>query len=258
MKYFVVDAFTDKIFGGNPAGVCLLDSKLDGETMQKIAFENNLSETAFLSYEHGGYRLRWFTPKVEVDLCGHATLAAAFVIMNYVSGDMITVDFETKSGLLTVTRENSIYTMDFPSRAPVPAGVPAALESALGCRVLETHLSRDLLALVETESDVRNLRPDIGLLKKIDNAFAVVVTAKGEDCDFVSRFFAPNEGIEEDPVTGSSHCTLIPFWSGRLNKSKMVAKQLSQRGGTLYCENAGNRVKIGGCAVCYLSGEIKI
>lgn len=258
MKYFVIDTFTDSLFKGNPAGVCLLDRKISDETMQSIAFENNLAETAFLLHEAGFYLLRWFTPKVEIDLCGHATLATAFVLMNYIDQNMESVNFYTKSGILQVTRDGNLYTMDFPRRKPVPVKAPNVLEKALGCRILETHISRDLLVLLEDEACVKNLTPDIPLLKKIDNAFAVIVTAKGDDCDFVSRFFAPNAGIYEDPVTGSSHTTLIPFWSERLNKNKLSAKQLSERGGVLHCEDLVDRVKISGTAACYLTGNIEI
>lgn len=258
MKYYVIDTFTDQLFNGNPAGVCLLDGKISDDKMQNIAFENNLAETAFLLYEKGEYLLRWFTPKVEIDLCGHATLATAFVLMNYIDQDMKKVDFHTMSGVLTVIRENELYSMDFPSRKPLPVELPEVLEKALGCKTIETHLSRDLLVVVENEDVVRNLKPDLKLLCQIENAFAVIVTARGEDCDFVSRFFAPNAGIDEDPVTGSSHSTLIPFWSERLGKNRLVAKQLSQRGGLLYCEDAGDRVVISGSAVCYLSGNIEL
>jgi PhzF family phenazine biosynthesis protein len=228
--------------------------------MQKIAFENNLAETAFLLRKGNMHFLRWFTPEVEIDLCGHATLAAAFVVMNYVNPQQTNIDFETKSGTLTVTRHGDIYMMNFPSRKPVPVKTDALLENALGCRVLEIHLSRDLLVLVENESAVKNLKANIDMLAEIrkDKAFGVIVTAKGESCDFVSRFFAPNAGIDEDPVTGSSHSTLIPFWSERLNKNIMTARQLSPRGGTLICESMGERVNISGKAVCYLSGEIKL
>lgn len=260
MKYYVVDAFTERLFSGNPAGVCLLEKEIPEDVMQSIAFENNLAETAFLLKKGGKYHLRWFTPEVEIDLCGHATLATAFVVMNFVAPKVTDISFETMSGVLSVAREGEFYSMNFPSRAPIPIEKLPQLEQALGCRVLETHLSRDLLALVPSESDVANLRPDISLLARAtkDVSFAVIVTAKGESCDFVSRFFAPNAGIVEDPVTGSSHSTLIPFWSGRLGKTKMAARQLSPRGGALTCEDLGERVKIGGKAVCYLEGEIRI
>lgn len=260
MKYYVVDAFTDNLFKGNPAGVCLLDSEIPDTIMQKIAFENNLAETAFLLKTNEQYNLRWFTPEVEIDLCGHATLATAFVVMKYVSPEMKEIVFETKSGKLTVVRNEDIYTMDFPSRMPKPMEKPALLEQALGCRILETYLSRDMLVLVENEDAVIKLQVDMDLLKKIskDISFAIIVTAKGKNSDFVSRFFAPNAGIPEDPVTGSSHSSLIPFWSERLGKVSMTAEQLSQRGGKLYCEFCGERVKIGGTAVCYLQGNLML
>lgn len=256
MKYYIVDAFTDKLFGGNPAGICLLDKTLDAEIMQKIAFENNLSETAFLFKRDGYYDLRWFTPETEIDLCGHATLGSAFVLMNFVDIAMQTVDFKTLSGRLSVTRRGDTYYMDFPRRKPVPCAIPAVLEEALGVRVLETHRSRDLVAVVESQSAVSVMSPDMSQLRKIENAFAVIVTAAGDDCDFVSRFFAPNAGISEDPVTGSSHSTLIPFWSERLGKTEMTARQLSQRGGVLFTKDCGDRVEIGGKAALYLTGEI--
>ena len=260
MKYYIVDAFADQLFKGNPAGVCLLDYELSEAIMQRIAFENNLAETAFLLHKNNQYILRWFTPEVEIDLCGHATLATAFVIMNYVSPGMKEIVFETQSGKLTVVREGDIYTLDFPNRMPTAIVPPELLEEALGCKILETHLSRDLLVLVDHEDSVLNLQVNMERIKKIsqDMDFAIIVTAKGENCDFVSRFFAPNAGIIEDPVTGSAHSTLIPFWSERLGKTKMLAKQLSQRGGTLYCEFCNDRVKIGGTAICYLQGELLI
>ena len=257
MKYFVVNAFTEFQFGGNPAGVCLPDHPLDDTTMQRIAAQNNLAETAFLLETDDGYSLRWFTPEVEIDLCGHATLATAFVLMSVIGTASNRIEFKTKSGILSVERDREIFTMDFPSRKPVPCEVPAGLESALGVKVLETHLSRDLLVEVKDEDTVRNLNPDLFLLSKIDS-FGIIVTAKGSGSDFVSRYFAPNAGIAEDPVTGSSHCTLIPYWSERSGKDMMTAKQLSKRGGELHCENCGDRVKIGGKAKLYLIGEIQL
>ncbi len=258
MRYYVVDVFTDKRFHGNSAGVCLLDEPLDAAVMQQIAAENNLAETAFLLYQDDRFSLRWFTPKVEIDLCGHATLATALVLMNEVEKDRKRVEFDTLSGTLTVTREQDIFLMDFPRRKPVPCEVPALLSKALGALVLETYRSRDLVAVVQSEQAVRALRPDFALLKQLTDVFAVVVTAKGERYDFVSRFFAPNAGIDEDPVTGSSHSTLIPFWSDRLGKTEMTAAQLSKRGGTLLCKDTGERVIIGGTGVIYLSGEITL
>ena len=226
--------------------------------MQQIAFENNLAETTFVFQEGELLRLRWFTPKSEIDLCGHATLAAAFVWMNEINPDCNALPFETMSRTLTVNKKQDIYTMDFPSRMPKPIMMPAGLEAALGCSVLETHLSRDLIVVVESEDTVQNMQPDIGKLTAIKDVVGIAVTAKGISCDFVSRFFAPNVSVAEDPVTGSSHSSLIPFWSKRLQKKQMIAKQLSPRGGTLYCKNLGNRVNIGGSAVCYSKATLCI
>ncbi len=256
MKYYVVDAFTKEHYHGNPAGVCLLEEYAPDQVMQSIAYENNLAETSFLIPKDGFYELRWFTPEVEIDLCGHGTLASAHVIMNYVDGKASQLKFHTRSGILTVTKEKGCYTLDFPSRGPVPCVKPELLEEALGIKVLETHMARDLLALVQDEQTVREMEPDFEKLKTIKEAFGFIVTAKGKECDFVSRFFVPGAGINEDPVTGSSHTTLIPFWSERLGKQEMVARQLSHRGGTLYCQDCGERVRIAGYAVTHLIGEI--
>jgi len=258
MKYFVVDAFTDRPFHGNPAGVCLADGPLEDSLMQQIAFENNLSETAFLFRREGYYDLRWFTPETEIDLCGHATLGSAFILMNYVDKSAGDIEFHTKSGVLFVKREGDTYLMDFPARKPEPCKAPDILEEALGARILETHLSRDLLVLLESEPEVAGLIPNMELLKVMEDCFGIIVTARGADCDFVSRYFAPNAGIAEDPVTGSSHCTLIPFWGERLQKTEMTARQLSRRGGELYCRLCGDRVKIGGTAALYLAGDILV
>lgn len=258
MKYYIVDAFTENLFQGNPAGVCLLGKWLDDSVMQNIAAENNLAETAFIVKNGNAYDLRWFTPDVEMDLCGHATLASAFIITNFVDKKANKLNFRTLSGLLTVTKKDALYEMDFPSRKPKQVECLPAMSEAIGTEVLEAHLSRDLLLLVETEEQVRNLKPNFELMKTIPDSFAVIVTAKGDNADFVSRFFAPNAGVPEDPVTGSSHCTLIPFWAEKLGKDKLVAHQLSKRGGRLYCENVGNRVKIAGYATLYLEGNILI
>jgi len=258
MKYFVVDAFTDTVFGGNPAGICLLDEWIDDSVMQQIAYENNLSETAFLVEQDGYYDLRWFTPEVEIDLCGHATLGSAFVIMHYAEPNIMQVSFHTQSGVLTVRREGDEFTMDFPSRKPVLCPVPLILEEALGAKVLGTYASRDLLVLVESAQAVREMKPDFQLLGKLEEYMGVIVTAKGDDCDFVSRFFIPNAGINEDPVTGSSHCTLIPFWSEIIGRKEMLARQLSLRGGRISCRDCGERVEISGEAVLYMRGEIAL
>ncbi len=256
MKYYAIDAFTEEHFHGNPAGVCIMEEWPSDEIMQKIAFENNLAETAFLVKKNDHYDLRWFTPEVEIDLCGHATLGSAYVLMNYFDKDLKKIAFHTMSGVLTVTREEDYYTMNFPSRKPVPCALPDILEKALGTKVLETFIARDLLVVLKDEDTLRELNPNFTLLKQITNVFGFIVTTKGRDCDFVSRFFAPNAGILEDPVTGSSHTTLIPFWSERLDKIKMTAKQLSKRGGTLYCKDIGDRVEISGKAVTHMIGEI--
>ncbi len=256
MKYYIVDAFAERLFEGNPAGVCVLDEWPDGSVMQSIAFENNLAETAFVIKRDRYYDLRWFTPEAEIDLCGHATLASAFVITKFIDSNATVMDFHTMSGILSVKKANGLYEMDFPARKPVPVRVVPLMEQALGVPVLEAYLARDMLLLVESEQKVRDLKPNLDLIAQIPNCFAAIVTAKGAAVDFVSRFFAPNAGIPEDPVTGSSHATLIPFWAERLHKSKMTAKQLSKRGGTLFCENCGERVKISGKAALYLQGEI--
>lgn len=260
MKYYVVDAFTDEVFHGNQAGVCLLENEISDEMMQNIASENNLPETAFLLKKNDIFYLRWFTPNVEIDLCGHATLATAYIIMTQVEPERTSISFQTMSGELTVEKQGDWFTMYFPTRAPKTVEMPVLLEKALGCKVLETTLSRDLVALVESEDVVKNLNPDIEMMRQIskDIAFAVVVTAKGESCDFVSRFFAPNAGITEDPVTGSSHCTLIPYWYEKLNKTEMQAKQLSKRGGILQCKYLGDKVSISGQAKIYMQGELLV
>jgi len=258
MKYFIVDAFTDELFKGNPAGVCLPDVWPGDEVMQNIAFENNFSETAFVVKNKDHYDLRWFTPEVEIDLCGHATLASAFVISNFVDTEARVLRFATMSGILTVTRTEDIYEMYFHARKPVRIEATEQMSLAIGAPVLEAYKSRDHLLLLEDECQVRDLTPDFELLKKLPDCFAVIVTARGDKTDFVSRFFGPGAGVPEDPVTGSAHSTLIPFWAERLGKDKLTAMQLSRRGGTLYCENLGDRVKIAGRAALYLKGEIFI
>ena len=258
MKYFVVDAFAEKVFGGNPPGVCVLEKPLDAELMQTIAKENNLSETAFVYPEKDYYCLRWFTPADEIDLCGHATLGTAYVISNFVEKDTKIMKFHTKSGVLTVEKKGDLFEMDFPSRMPEKIDTIEKVAEVIGIRPMETHLSRDLVVVLQNEEQVKNIQPDFVKMKQLGIGLGVIVTAKGEREDFVSRYFAPELGVNEDPVTGSSHSTLIPFWSERLKKQKMVARQLSQRGGILYCENAGQRVKVSGSAVLYMIGELQI
>jgi PhzF family phenazine biosynthesis protein len=263
MQYQVIDVFTDKLFGGNPAGVCLLGNWLPDETLQHIASENNLSETAFLVKQDGYYDLRWFTPAMEVDLCGHATLASAFVLFEDAEKSADLIRFKTMSGMMAATRENDVYYLDFPARPVTPCPAYTTFEKALGVKPTATYKAMDFLVLVENEEALKSINPDFAALKQIkkeagldNDSFGVIVTAKGEDCDFVSRFFAPNLGIDEDPVTGRAHCSLIPYWSERLGKKAMTARQLSKRGGVIYCEDCEERVKIGGKAARYLKGEI--
>ena len=256
LPLYQVDAFTQRLFGGNPAAVVLLDAWLPDRMLAAIAAENNLAETAFVIPRPDASPLRWFTPAVEVDLCGHATLAAADVLFRYRYPSLARLAFSTKSGELVVTREGALLKMDFPARPGKPIAVTDALAAALGVRPREAHMARDLLAIFGSESEVRALRPDFARVASLD-AFAVIVSAPGDTVDFVSRFFAPAAGIPEDPVTGSSHCTLAPYWAARLGKNQLTAKQLSARGGDLLCELRGDRVVIAGHVVEYLRGEIE-
>ncbi|MDR1736154.1 MAG: PhzF family phenazine biosynthesis protein [Oscillospiraceae bacterium] len=265
MKYYVVDVFTNKTFGGNPAGVCLLEEWLSDEILQSIAMENNLSETAFLVKRGDCYDLRWFTPEIEIDLCGHATMGGAYVLFSFTETTADVLRFSTQSGILTVERKGDMLLMDFPSRPAVPAPKYKAIADAFSLRDFEMHKSADLLVVLESEEAVRQARPDIETLKRVkteagmpDDSFGVIITAPGTDCDFVSRFFAPNAGINEDPVTGRAHCVLIPYWGKKLGKKTLAARQLSKRGGQIWCEDAGERVKIGGKVSLYLTGEIRV
>jgi len=259
MNYYIADAFADRQFSGNPAGVCILEEPLPEDLMQHIANENNLAETAFVvPREDGDCDLRWFTPVTEIDLCGHATLASAFILHEMLGAGKAVYRFHTQSGLLEVTpKENNLYEMDFPAWPLRQVEVTEQMRQAIGCGILEAHLARDLILLLEDEAAVQNLRPDLRAVAALPEAFGVAVTAKGVSCDFVSRFFAPGEGIPEDHVTGSLHCMLIPFWAARLGKDVLTARQLSPRGGTLYCGNHGERVKMAGRARLYLKGEIR-
>lgn len=258
IKYYVIDAFADSVFKGNPAGVCIVDKELDDITMQNIAAENNLSETAFVTKHDGYYGLRWFTPTVEVNLCGHATLASAFVITNFVDTNATQMEFKTKSGLLTVKKKADLYELNFPSNKPKQVEATTKMQDAIGVSVLEAYaVPKILVLLVDNEEQVKNIVPDLNLIGKLSDD-AVIVTAKGDSVDFVSRFFAPNIGITEDPVTGSAHTILAPLWSEKLLKDEMVAKQVSKRGGTLFCRDCGDRVKIAGKGVLYLEGEIVV
>ncbi|MBL8186048.1 MAG: PhzF family phenazine biosynthesis protein [Blastocatellia bacterium] len=255
LSIFQIDAFTNRPFGGNPAAVVPLDAWLPDDIMQNIALENNLSETAFFVRQDDGYGLRWFTPTFEIDLCGHATLATAFVLFDQLGATEPVLRFHSKSGMLTVERDGDKLVLDFPSRPAARADAPEGLVAAIGREPIEIYRSRDYMLVYESEDDIRSISPDFSSLAKI-RTHAVIVTAPGEECDFVSRFFAPEAGINEDPVTGSAHCNLIPFWAEKLGKTEMFARQLSSRGGELFCKHAGERVKIGGHATLYLKGEI--
>ena len=255
---YQVDAFTLGPFSGNPAAVCPLESWLDDATMQSIAAENNLAETAFIVASETGYDLRWFTPAIEVDLCGHATLAAGYVVLNHLRVDLDAVTFESVSGPLIVTRDGDRLSMDFPARPPAPVAVSQALSDALGEAPSEVHLSRDVLAVYDDEATVRRLSPDQAKLLALDEGLGVIVSAKGESVDFVSRFVAPKAGIADDPVTGSAHCTLVPFWAERLGRSSLVAHQVSPRGGELHCEHRGERVIMSGECSLFLTGNIHL
>jgi PhzF family phenazine biosynthesis protein len=254
---YQVDAFASRVFTGNPAAVCPLDKWLPDEQMQAIAAENNLAETAFFVKNGEGYNLRWFTPTVEVDLCGHATLASGFVIMNHLTPSATSVQFSTQSGKLIVTRDGDLLSLDFPTRVPLECQVHPALVAAMGGEPQAILAAREYLVVYGTEDEVLSLTPDMNILAKVDH-FAVIATAPGKNVDFISRFFAPKQGIPEDPVTGSAHCTLIPYWSKRLGKKKLHAYQASPRGGELWCEDRGERVIISGKAVPFLEGTISL
>ncbi len=255
---YVFDSFTDRLFAGNPAAVCPLESWLDDHTMLSIAAENNLSETAFFVAENGGYRLRWFTPAMEVELCGHATLATAHYLLNEAGSDSENVRFETRSGTLVVAKTGELLTMDFPARPREPVAREKEVGTALGA-VPETVFksANNYLAVFDSERRVRNLSPDIPAVKAL-GVHGVIVTAPGESVDFVSRYFAPGAGIAEDPVTGSAHCSLTPYWVERLDKNPLEAEQVSKRGGRLKCELKGDRVSISGRAVLYACGTIRL
>lgn len=255
-RIFQVDAFTDEVFRGNPAAVVPLEKWLSPEIMQAIALENNLSETAFFVPRGGGYQLRWFTPAVEVDLCGHATLASAHVLYHHLGFDQDHIEFHTRSGQLNVKQHGAAYLMDFPADRITATEVPPALIEGLNETPLEVYMGReDYLVVFETEADVAALQPDFSRLKALKGR-GVIVTAPGNEVDFVSRGFFPNAGIDEDPVTGSAHTTLTPYWAARLDKEELTARQISQRGGAVRCFLKGNRVEMAGQAVTYLIGTI--
>jgi PhzF family phenazine biosynthesis protein len=254
---YQIDAFTDRVFSGNPAAVCPLQTWLPDAIMQSIAIENNLSETAFFIPAEEGFHLRWFTPKTEVDLCGHATLASAYVLFNELGYSADRIRFHTREGDLFVQKQGDELAMDFPTKTPVQCAMPDKLVDALGVQPLELYTNEDYLVLLSSEQMVRSIRPDFKTMSDIDTR-GIIVTAPGDEVDFVSRFFAPRFGIDEDPVTGSAHCVLTPFWAQRLGKNSLSAKQVSKRGGDLKCVLAGERVKIIGKAMKYMQAEIEL
>lgn len=252
-----VDAFTERVFAGNPAAVCPLDTWLPDSVMQAIAAENNLPATAFFVLEDDHYRLRWFSPVAELELCGHATLASADVLFRMVGHPGLLVRFETRSGTLTVTHQNGVYALDLPAVTPEPCAVSSILAGALAVTPVETLRALDHIVVLASETQVRALRPDLAALAGLDLR-GVCVTAPGDHVDFVSRFFAPKVGIPEDSVTGSAHCALAPYWAQRLGKVSLTATQVSPRGGSLVCEAQGDRVTLRGRAAHYMSGEIAV
>ncbi|MEO6538026.1 MAG: PhzF family phenazine biosynthesis protein [Ferruginibacter sp.] len=258
LNIYQIDAFTDKIFGGNPAAVVPLEKWIDEKLMQEIAQENNLAETVFFVPKDEDFEIRWFTPVAEVDLCGHATLASAYVLYNMLGYKKPAITFHSKSGPLLISKTNDIFSMDFPSWMPAPlVQYPDGLVEALGVKeIIAVYKHRDLLVELSNEDAVKNAEPDFSKISK--TGYKIIITAKGTDVDFVSRFFAPTVGVNEDPVTGSAHAQLIPYWHYKLGKREMRARQLSKRGGFLYVAQNGDRVTIAGKAVFYMKGEIEI
>ena len=257
MKQFTVDAFTDKIFGGNPAAVCVLEKFPPADLMQKIAMENNLSETAFVVKEKNIYKLRWFTPAAEIDFCGHATLASGFVILTQIEPNLNFVEFETLRGKLTVTKVDKFFEMDFPAYEYKKIPVTAEMQTAINAEILEAYLSRDLLLVLKDAETVEKLQPNFDKLLKLEGT-TQAVTAADKNFDCVSRIFAPKLKINEDPVTGSTHCLIAPYWAEKLGKKKIIARQASTRGGILHCEICGERVKISGQAVLFATSKLNL
>lgn len=262
LPLYQIDAFTDMLFKGNPAAVVVLDEWLGNDVMQAIAAENNLSETAFIVPRGDHYDITWFTPMSEIDLCGHATLSAAHVIFNHLGHADDTITFHTRQvGNLGVRKDGDILYLDFPSRPPekIESAPTPVIKGVGGCQPSELYESRDYMLVYEDSNTIRKIDPDFKILATADKWVLITAPASPDDgCDFVSRMFCAGDGIEEDPVTGSTHCNLIPYWAERLGKTNMVAKQLSTRGGTLYCELKGDRVQIGGKALTYLAGTITL
>ncbi|NWG87893.1 MAG: PhzF family phenazine biosynthesis protein [Hydrogenophilaceae bacterium] len=257
LQMYQVDAFASRVFEGNPAAICPLPAWLDDSVMQAIAQENNLSETAFFVPSEKGFQLRWFTPNREVDLCGHATLATAHVLYEHLGYAQSRLVFSTRSGDLTVAKQGGLLVMDFPAISPEPCQAAAALLEGIGGQALEVLAADDYLVVLASEEQVRQLAPDMAALSSLDRR-GVCVTAPGKDVDFVSRFFAPKYGIPEDPVTGSAHCMLAPYWAGRLGKTRLQARQISPRGGEVLCELHGERVLLSGKAVTYMVAEVSL
>jgi PhzF family phenazine biosynthesis protein len=257
LPIYQVDAFASEVFAGNPAAVCPLEAWLPDEVMQAIAMENNLSETAFIVRNGGDYDLRWFTPTVEVDLCGHATLGSAYVVATHLEPGRDGVVFHSKSGPLTVTRDGGLFTLDFPAQPPARLDDHSAVEAALGSAVEELWRADKTMAVLADEAAVLAARPDLAKVAALPGD-GLIVTAPGRDRDFVSRYFAPHAGIPEDPVTGSAHCVLTPYWARRLDKARLSARQVSARGGELVVEDRGERTLISGRVAPYLEGRITI
>lgn len=257
IKLFQVDAFAERVFEGNPAAVCPLESWLDDDLLHAIAAENNLSETAFFVPSDKGYTLRWFTPVKEVDLCGHATLAAAHVLYEKLGYAREVITFATRSGDLYVKKKGQQFEMDFPASTPAPCTFPDLLVEGLGCRPLEVLAADDYLAVFDSEATVRAIVPNQALLSQLDLR-CVVITAPGTEVDFVSRVFGPKFGISEDPVTGSAHCELAPYWAKKLGKNRLSARQVSKRGGNLLCEVKADRVLLTGHAVTFMEADISL
>jgi PhzF family phenazine biosynthesis protein len=258
IPYYEVLAFTDRLFAGNPAGICILEEWLPDPLLQKIAAENNLAETAFFIDRGNVYDIRWLSPLAEIDLCAHATIGSAHVLFQHLGRSGNSLTFQSRSsGELRVDRIDGRLVLDFPSRPAHPCATPALLAESLGAEPKEVFQGRDYMAVFEREEEVAELSPDLAELSKLEGQ-GVVVTAPGNDCDFVSRYFAPKVGVPEDPVTGSTHCVLVPYWSKRLGKKDLRARQLSSRGGELFCEDRGPRVGIGGTAITYAEGTLHL
>ncbi len=255
MKQYIVDAFTETLFFGNPAAICITESCLTDELMMSITRENNLSETAFAAKENERYHLRWFTPGGEIDLCGHATLGCAYIIMNYYYKELCEVTFTTLSGDLTVVRNGDLYEMDFPSYDLKQIAVTEMMKKAIGERPVEAYMGRDLLCVMADGTDIKSIEPDMNEVRKLDGMM-LHITAQNEKYDCVSRSFGPKYNVDEDHVCGSGHCHIVPYWTKKLKQDKLVCYQASARGGILYCTQENDRIKISGNVVLYSTAEI--